>query len=51
MGIKKIILVITGSFIFFAGCGYDIVLVKRKPNDEATKTSELKKMLISTTRK
>lgn len=42
MGIKKIILIITGSFVFFAGCSYDIVLVKRKPNDETTKTSDLK---------
>lgn len=42
MGIKKIILIITGSFVFFAGCGYDLVLVPKQPNDETTKTSNLK---------
>jgi hypothetical protein len=42
MGIKKIILIITASFLFFAGCGYDLVLVPKQQNDDTPKTSDLK---------
>ena len=41
MGIKKIILIITGSFFFFTACSYDLVLVPKKTNDDTQKTVDL----------
>jgi hypothetical protein len=41
MGIKKIILIITGSFFFFMGCSYEVVLVPKKTNGDPSKTVNL----------